>query len=223
MNDENTSTALEPVIIKPKKEFSRARLLDLLGDRAYCFIKRHGILIVIGLILTLWTWTVTTIAAHNARVDTRAELEAEYKAKIAAFYEAQAAEWEASQTAAQEADAQMEREAEALARLIGPLKTKRMRGTMIWNVLARVDNPSYPSSVEEVIEQPKQWIFYSESNAWTEENKQLALEQLTLWHSGQYPSGLDSSFVFGEWSENDYALRNTWDKTSRTLYWRMPE
>lgn len=233
MHEEN-NTALAPIFefeaprhaqhVQPKND---SVLRSFLRDVATRFIRQHGIALIVVAALAIWTVTTCSIAAHNARVKTTEELtaqySAEYDAKIQAFYDAQEAAKAAENEALQSAQAQMEREADALARLIGTMKTKRMKQTMIWNVLVRVDNPTYPGSVEEVIGQPSQWMFYSERNPIREDDRQLALEQLAIWHDGRYPAGLDSSFVFGEWSENDYVLRNTWDKNSSTLYWRMPE
>lgn len=198
-------------------------LSDLLGEKTWNFLKRHGVTLAVLVFLSLWTFTTSTIAAHNARVDTVQRLEAEYEAKIQAFYDEQAAAKIANDAALQEAQAQMEREADALARLIGTMRTRRMKSTMLWNVLVRVDNPNYPNSVEEVIAQPLQWMFYDPANPIREDDRDLALEQLALWHDGRYPAGLSREFVYGEWSENDYVLRNTWDKNSATLYWRFPE
>ena len=191
------------------------------------FIRKHGIALIALALLAIWTVVTCSIAAHNARVKTTEQLtaqySAEYDAKIQAFYDAQDAAKAAEQEALLSAQAQMEREADALARLIGTMKTKRMKGAMLWNVLARVDNPAYPGSVEEVIEQPSQWMFYSESNPIREDDRQFALEQLAIWHDGRYPAGLSTDFVYGEWSENDYVLRDSWDRNSRTNYWRFPE
>lgn len=233
MHEEN-NTALAPVfefeaprrarhVEPPKESILRLFLLDV----ATRFIRQHGIALIVVAALAVWTVTTCSIAAHNARVKTTEELtaqySAEYDAKIQAFYDAQTAAKAAENEALMSAQAQMEREADALARLIGTMKTKRMKQTMIWNVLVRVDNANYPGSVEEVIGQPQQWMFYDESNPIRDDDRQLALEQLTIWHDGRYQAGLDKTFVFGEWSENDYVLRNTWDKNSSTLYWRMPE
>lgn len=233
MHEEN-NTALAPIFefeaprharhVQPKSD---SALRSFLRDMATRFFRQHGIALMVVVALIIWTVTTCSIAAHNARVKTTEELtaqySAEYEAKIQAFYDAQEAARVAENEALQSAQAQMEREADALARLIGTMKTKRMKQTMVWNVLVRVDSPTYPGSVEEVIGQPKQWMFYDESNPIREDDRQLALEQLQIWHDGRYPAGLDKTFVFGEWSENDYVLRNTWDKNSSTLYWRMPE
>lgn len=231
MNQEN-DLALAPIFEMPRRARHAEPKPDwgikfFLRDLASRLIQRHGIGLLCVAFLAIWTASTCAIAAHNAKVKTTEELtaryESEYGQKIQQFYDEQEAAKVAENEALMSARAQMEREADALARLIGTMNTKRMKQTMIWNVLVRVDNPSYPGSVEEVIGQPKQWMFYDESNPIREDDRQLALEQLKIWHDGRYPAGLDKAFVFGEWSENDYVLRNTWDKSSSTLYWRMPE
>ena len=83
--------------------------------------------------------------------------------------------------------AAMDQEADAIARVIGTMSTKRMKLTMMWNILVRVDSPFYPNSVSEVVAQPQQWMFYDEKNPIREDDKQLVLEQLKLWHEGRYP------------------------------------
>ncbi len=191
------------------------------------FIRQHGILIAALLLIVAWSLGVSAVTAHRVKKDVTeqisAQYAAEYEKKINAFYDEQAEAARAKDEASRTAEAQMQREAEAIARVIGTMNTKRMKGTLCWNILCRVDNPLYPGSVEEVIEQPSQWVFYRENNPISEDDVQLALEQLRIWHDGRYPAGLSSAFVYGEWSEYDYVIRDTWDKHSRTNYWRFPE
>lgn len=229
MNEEKSSQALAPVFIVPNDEqrveieSDTLDLSEIFSDRTLRFIRRHGITMLVVVLLAAWTVTTCTIAAHNAAVDMEKRLAVEYEERIQAFYAEQAAAQEAEKERLHTAEAQMQREADAIARVIGTMNTKRMKGTMLWNILCRVDNPNYPGSVEAVIEQPSQWIFYSESNPIREDDRQFALEQLEIWHDGRYPAGLTSAFVYGEWSENDYVIRDTWDRNSRTNYWRFPE
>lgn len=222
---ENTEALAVPVMFRgmPVGDSFQASLKEVLGERPTRFLRRYGILLLSVLLLVIWTAATCTIAAHNARVETEARMAAEYAEQIREFYAEEEARQLAANAAQQTAAAQMEREADAIARVIGTMATKRMKTTMVWNILARVDNPAYPGSVEAVIEQPRQWIFYSESNPIREDDRELALEQLRLWHEGRYPAGLSNSFVYGEWSESDYVLRDSWDRNSRTNYWRAAE
>lgn len=230
--NQNNNVALAPFFEAPRhashvEEEPEWGFKFYLCDLWVRFVQRHGIAAICVILLAIWTAAACGIATHNAKVKTAEELtaryEAEYDQRIQEFYDAQEAAAREQNAALQSAQAQMEREADALARLIGTMKTKRMKQTMIWNALVRVDNPNYPGSVEEVIAQPQQWMFYDPKNPIRDDDRQLALEQLQIWHDGRYPAGLDKTFIFGEWSENDYVLRNTWDKNSATLYWRMPE
>lgn len=165
------------------------------------------------------------IVRHNTEQRVRAEMAAEYDAKLEAYKAEQAAEAQAQYFLSGDAsrEAAINQEADAIARAIGPMKTRRMKLTMLWNILARVDNKAYPDSVADVIGQPDQWMFYDPKNPIHDDDRALALEQLELWHDGRYPSGLTTNHVYGEWSANDYVLRNTWEKSSKTDYWRMPE
>lgn len=165
------------------------------------------------------------IVRHNTEQRVRAEMAAEYAVQLEAYKAEQAAEAQAQYFLSGDAsrEAALNQEADAIARAIGPMKTRRMKLTMIWNILVRVDNKAYPDSVSEVIGQPDQWMFYNASNPIHDDDRALALEQLQLWHDGRYPSGLTTEHVYGEWSASDYVLRNTWEKKSSTDYWRMPE
>ena len=164
------------------------------------------------------------IVQHNTEQRVRAEMAAEYEAMLEQYKADQAQATQAQYFLSGDAsrEAALNQEADAIARAIGPMKTERMKMTMVWNILVRVDNKSYPDSVVEVIAQPDQWMFYNPSNPIRDDDRGIALRQLEMWHDGRYPSGLTVDHVYGEWSENDYVLRNTWEKTSKTDYWRMP-
>lgn len=195
------------------------------SQRRTRYERYYGIAIMVFILLAFWTWGVSTVSAHKARRETEERLSAQYAAEYDAKMEAYISQQEAIERAIgdKSMQAQIEREADALARLIGPMKTKRMKRTMIWNVLVRVDSPFYAGTVEEVASQPQQWMFYDESNPIRDDDRELALEQLQFWHEGRYPAGLTVDFLYGEWSENDYVLRNKWEKNSSTEYWRYPE
>lgn len=189
------------------------------------FLKRNGIMLVGFVLLIAWTWTTCTIAAHNARVDTTEELTAYYEAEI----ERTLQEYKDQQAAANlltgdaSLQAAIDAEADAMARAIGPMKTRQMKLSMLWNILARVDNPAYPNSVQDVIAQPDQWMFYSPENPIREDDKALAVEQLKLWHDGRYPAGFSNKFVYATWSQSDYVLRDQWEKSGTMNTWRFPE
>ena len=189
------------------------------------FLRRYGIALLALFIM----WAALTITKVIVRRNTiievteqlTAQYDAEYEAKIEEFKEAWAkANFKADDESLLDA---MDGEADAIARVIGTMDTKRMKLTMIWNILVRVDNPAYPNNVYDVIAQPSQWMFYDKNNPSRTDDKELALEQLKLWHEKRYPAGLKNTYVYGEWSTNDYVLRDSWEKNSKTNYWRFPE
>jgi hypothetical protein len=234
MNEQNSSQALE-IVIEPPRTRAEARMRheaerhsaakQVFTEWAVKFVRNHGVFLIAVLFLALWTAATWSIAARNARTKTEERLAAEYEQQLHAYIAQQEeARLMAERSAAEnQPTIEMQREADALARVIGPMNTKRMKLSMLWNVLMRVDSPYYPNSVSEVVALPSQWIFYSESNPIRADDWDLAMEQLALWHEGRYPAGLKSTFLYGEWSENDYVLRDTWDKTDKTNYWRYPE
>ena len=193
------------------------------------FVKRYGpALAIIGAlaVYSILLCVITgSIVRHNTAAEVRAQVTSEMRASFQTYLDEQKAEESAKYFLTGEAsrEAAVNQEADAIARAIGTMATKRQKQTMTWNILVRVDNPAYPNTVQEVIAQPQQWMFYSENNPIREDDRQLALEQLQLWHEGRYPAGLSTTYVYGEWSQTDYVLRDRWEKDSSTNYWRMPE
>ena len=189
------------------------------------FIRKYGILLVVVLAFIFWTLLIwfTSAGITKARVTNilTGKYEVEYTQRIEAYIQEQ--EIANTPTEDEVLAKQMRKEADILAKVIGTMNTKQMKLSMLWNILMRVDSPYYPNTVAEVVNQPNQWMFYKESNPIRDDDANLAYEQLKLWHEGRYPAGLSSTFVYGEWSEHDYVLRDTWDKDWKTKYWRFPE
>lgn len=209
----------ENAIMIPRRNRTRRKLFETE------FMRRHGILCTALIFLIAWSALVWITAYREASIKVKEELTAEYEreyaAKEAAFIEAWTAEHTPSED--EELEAQIRKEADCIARAIGPMKTQQMKQTMVWNILARVDSPYYPDSVDEVVNQPKQWMFYSEDNPIREDDVAIALEQLRLWHDGRYPARFDSSLVYGKWSSNDYVLFDDWSQGMGTKTWRYGE
>ena len=203
----------------------RRKVMNRMSRRTEKFIRDHMLTVLLIVVVCLEGMIVSAGTAHRVRKETEDRLAAEYAAQLEAYKAEQARQIQAEYFLTGEAsrEAAMNQEADAIARAIGPMKTKRMKMTMCWNILARVDNSAYPGSVKEVVEQPQQWMFYTADNPIREDDREIALKQLRMWHEGRYPSGLTTAMVYAEWSENDYVLRDTWEKTSSTNYWRMPE
>lgn len=189
------------------------------------FFRKYGILMIVVLSFIFWTLLVWFVSAGTATAKATRNLTQKYDLEYEIKMENYMAEIEAANTPTEDEylQRQIRNEADYIAKAIGTMNTRQMKLSMLWNILMRVDSPYYPNTVKEVVEQPNQWMFYNDSNPKRNDDVSLAIEQLRFWHEGRYPSNLSSSFVYGEWSEHDYVLRDTWDKTSKTNYWRMPE
>lgn len=156
------------------------------------------------------------------------------EAKAARKYEAWQERWVNEYITQQEAarlgmpvdpqEAQLDAEAQALARVLYGVKdnsTDDLR-TYCWCVFNRVDSPEYADTLEEVIEQPSQWMRYDPENPVIENLYQLAREELEAWHNGA-TRPCSSDFIYMTWSPLEIVLRNTWTNGSSTRYWRIKE
>ena len=116
---------------------------------------------------------------------------------------------------------QLNTEADALARVLYGVKDNSQDDliTYCWCVFNRVDNTTFPSTLEDVIAQPNQWMRYSPENPVLENLYQMAREQLDTWHSGVHRP-CSSDFVYMNWSPTKIKLRDRWDEGSSTEYWR---
>ena len=191
------------------------------------FIRQNGILLATLALFVVWSLGISAVTARRVEKEVTERLSAQYAAEYEARMNAYISQQEAIERVLGDGSmqAQMEREADAIAQVIGKMKTKRMKLSETWNILMRVDSPFYANTVEEVVSVPGQWMFFESDgkNPIRDDDRALVLEQVKLWHEGRYPAGLTTDFVYGEWSENDYVLRNKWEKDSTTEYWRFPE
>ena len=200
-----------------------------LPEKAREFWKRHMILIVLCICLPLWTFAACLIAGTIVRRNTEAEvtdrLNHEWRGRMQNYLDEQEQQRMASQLLTGDASlqAQMEEDAQYLAKLAGPYKTKRMKLTVMCNAWARMKSNLYPNTIKAVVSQANQFQFWSESNPVKADDKTLALDLLDDLYAGLYPAGFDDRFIYGEWSESDYVLRDKWEKNSSTSYWRYPE
>jgi hypothetical protein len=210
---------LSGFIFPAKHVAKRSSILDT------AFMRKYGILLIVVLSFIFWTLMMWLIASGITKARVTNALTQKYDIEYETRINKYIADLEAANTPTEDEylQRQIRMEADYLARVIGTMSTKQMKLSMLWNILMRVDSPYYPNTVKEVIEQPDQWMFYNESNPIRQNDVSLAIEQLKLWHDGRYPSNLSSSYVYGEWSEHDYVLRDTWDKSSKTNYWRYQE
>lgn len=91
--------------------------------------------------------------------------------------------------------------------------------TAAWGMDARTRNPSYPDTLIEVIQQPKQWLGYSSDTEVTKENYATAEKVWNAVHSADHPE-VSSDFVYASFEAEGITLRDTWEISTRTHFWR---
>lgn len=153
----------------------------------------------------------------------RAELVAEYEAQIAEIvieYQDQIGtityEYEHGTS-----KNEIEKEAEFIAKVLYGTAASHnsiCQRTAVWCILNRVDHNSFPDSVQEVCQQPSQWIGYSDDNPILDSLYEIAMAELTIWHNGRRP--VNEDYVYMSWTSNDIQLRNTYKQTANTRYWQ---
>lgn len=119
------------------------------------------------------------------------------------------------------AEVQLNEDAEALARVLYGVRdndTDDLR-TYCWCVFNRVDNPAFPNSIQDVIDQPNQWMRYDSSNPILDSLYEIAREEISAWRSGGHRP-VSNAYVFMSWTSNDICLRNEYKETATTRYWR---
>lgn len=97
--------------------------------------------------------------------------------------------------------------------------TDEAKALACWVVFNRVESSEYPDNVEGVLWQPGQFCEYSDSEAPTEENMVIATNQVSRWKNGDIRPA-PSRAVFIAVDSNGVVLRDSWEETAQTGYWR---
>lgn len=118
---------------------------------------------------------------------------------------------------------QIEQEAEYIAKVIYGTARNHAdsdKRAVVWCILNRVEHYAHPDTVAEVCEQPKQWMGYSSENPVLDDNYELALNELKIWHGdGHRP--MSNDYIYLSWSSKEIILRDTFEESKDTHYWRM--
>lgn len=187
------------------------------------FARRYGILLIAAAAFVIYTVLLSSAVEHRTEVRVRQETAIEY-ASMLERYKAELAEREQAQyfkSGEASREAFVNQEIDAAARLCAKMSNDVQKGGILCNALARVMSRNYPGTMQEVIAQEGQWMFYSPENKFTEHDREIAERILRAYYEdGVIPNGLTEEFVYGSWSENDYVLRNTWDFGPNTRTWR---
>ena len=181
------------------------------------FVKRYGF--ALGFILALAVYSVLlgvitgTIVKHNTEAEMTVRFETEMEAYKNAEMGKRIVTGDESKTAA------MREDAKAIAKVLYGVRSNNETDlrTLVWCVLNRVDNKSYPNTVAEVCEQPKQWMGYDAGNPVVDGLFNIAYSELEIWYGGIRPTSPD--YVFMNWSPNEIVLRDTFEFSQYTHSW----
>ena len=190
---------------------------------AESFKKRYGIFLIMAAAFALYTVILSSVVEHRTEQRVRQETAIEYASMLERYKQEQAEQEQASYFLSGDAsrEAFLNQEIDAAARLAAKMGNDTQKGGIICNALARVMSRNYPGTMQEVIAQPQQWMFYSPENKFSTHDREIAEAILRAYYvDGIIPTGLTEEFVYATWSENDYVLRNTWDFGPSTRTWR---
>ena len=128
----------------------------------------------------------------------------------------------AEQAKAQEAAAEARADREAVARVLYGTAlhhSEDAQRAVVWCVINRVESTLYPNTVQDVCEQPQQWMGFSPDNPVIGSLYAIADEVLTAWQGGEYRP-MSPDYLFLTWSQDEIVLRTTFQETRSTHYWR---
>lgn len=94
--------------------------------------------------------------------------------------------------------------------------------TAAWCMDARTRNPLYPDTLIEVIQQPKQWIGYNSEAVVTKDEYRTAERVWDVIRGADHPE-VSSDFVFASFEREGITLRDTWEISTKTHFWRAGE
>ncbi len=176
--------------------------------------------ILAALALTLWTLILFRVAQRDAQVA--------FEAWQVRFAEDHIAQQEAREIGfpPDPIEELHKQEASTFARLMAGLKLYGYGAddfrTLAQGIACRVANPAYPNTIVEVIEQAGQWPGYSEATEVTQANYDLASKILSELAAQEHPA-ISSDYVYASFERDCITLRDTWDISTRTHFWRAGE
>jgi hypothetical protein len=118
---------------------------------------------------------------------------------------------------------EIEREAEYISKVVygmGRNHSVNDQKAIVWCILNRVESAGFPSTIAEVCHQSQQWIGYSDDNPVLTEIYDMVLPILKNWHNNAHRP-MDKSYVYLSWSSDEILLRDTFEVTKTTHYYRF--
>ena len=199
-----------------------------MAEKRERFTRRYGLALALAMCLGFWSMLlcIVTGAVVHSRTEkaVRAEVESEMRASFQAYLDEREEEAAAARFLSGEAsrEAAISQASDAVAAVISKLSTDAQKATEAACMLARVMNPAYPNSFEEVAAQPQQWMFYDGSDKTFSQHDWEIAESIVrpYMESGIIPNGLSAEMVYGSWSQNDFVLRDSYQNTATMHTWR---
>ena len=189
--------------------------------------RRYGLSLIIFMIwgasMMLGCCITGVIVRHNTEKELRQEYAIEYASQLEAYKRQQAEQVQAEHWLSGDAsrEAFLNQEILAGAKLICREQNDQVKGTKLGVALARVMNPQYPGTIQEVVEQPDQFMFYSADNKVTERDLDIADKILRPYYEqGIVPAGLTQDMVYFEWSGASGTARDSYETTTSMSTWR---
>ena len=111
-------------------------------------------------------------------------------------------------------------EAEYIAKLLygqARYNSPEVQKAIAWLIINRVESPCYPNSVQEVVEQPSQWMGYNDNNIIEDRLYEVALTAVNDWHNGAHRP-FSADFLYMVWTSDEITLRTTFEETRGTQY-----
>lgn len=180
-------------------------------------LARKILSVVCKLVLILIALSVYA-ASVNRYYEQKAEIRFQRKLQEYAEAEEQAAKEMAEQDPL---EIWIKQDAEVVARVLYGVKDNKREDlrTYCWCVFNRVDNPAFPNTLGEVVDQANQWMRYSPNNPVLESLYQIAYTEVKAWRTGEHRP-VSNEYVFMNWTPTDICLRDNFRESSGTHYWR---
>ena len=189
-------------------------------------VRDHALTVILmflwGLSLIGGCCITGTIMYHNA-YEVASE---EYAVKLEEYKAEQAQAQQAAYFKSGEAsrEAFLNQEKEAARHLAAGMTSNSQKGGIVCNAIARLMSGQYGGTLQEVINQPQQWMSYDPERKYTEIDIRIADKLVDDYYNGIVPTGLTAAYVYGSWyPDGRYVLRNTWDFSSSTRTWEYSE
>lgn len=161
--------------------------------------------------------------AHDMKIEAQQTAAAEEMRLSAEKQEAiRAASIAAEQAKVEEEKAAARSQREAVARVLYGTALHHSadaQRAVVWCVINRVESSLYPDTIEEVCEQPSQWMGYSDQNPIISDLYAVADEVLSGWESGGYRA-VSPDYLFLTWTRDEIVLKTTFLDGANTHYWR---